>query len=433
MSLLDTITGGASGNASEDETLGLQSIEGITPPTQEQLTIPQLQQYVAAGVMTPAQAQAYMQNTNAYANVQLDPSSLSDEEQDLSQLQQEAQPGKAGDAETLASETQAEDTANRALQGQEGANILQAEQRGVAPQLAVMAANEQDIGNNAGAMFSADQTAAANEEARQLAALSAAGGEASTIQGQTSALANNKATAANAIAQFNTQNQNQNAQYNATNNQAANAYNAANTQAASDKNTGTNNATTVYNATQAPQVAFNDQLSKGEALEGAANNAAANQTAQGQQSAGLLSSLMGGLAEAGTAYEGAGASSAGGAGAEGAAADVGEDAALAAHGGEVDFKNGGIVPGQPKVPGDSPANDIVPAHVGNKNIRLSPGEVVVPRSLATQPDPNRIAQFLRSMPRFQKNVQPQPNSVHPHDVAKVLQALSAMRGGKPNA
>lgn len=45
-------------------------------------------------------------------------------------------------------------------------------------------------------------------------------------------------------------------------------------------------------------------------------------------------------------------------------------------GGQVhDYKQGGMVPGQAKVPGDSPINDTVKAH-------LSPGEIVVPRSLA---------------------------------------------------
>ena len=39
---------------------------------------------------------------------------------------------------------------------------------------------------------------------------------------------------------------------------------------------------------------------------------------------------------------------------------------------------GGPVPGQAKVPGDSPKNDIVPAE-------LSPGEVVLPRSISHDP------------------------------------------------
>lgn len=44
------------------------------------------------------------------------------------------------------------------------------------------------------------------------------------------------------------------------------------------------------------------------------------------------------------------------------------------------MSDGGVVPGQAPVPGDSPANDIVPA-------RLSPGEVVIPREVMSSPDP----------------------------------------------
>lgn len=43
-----------------------------------------------------------------------------------------------------------------------------------------------------------------------------------------------------------------------------------------------------------------------------------------------------------------------------------------------DFRNGGKVPGVPKVMGDSPKNDIVPA-------KLSPGEIVLPRSVVQNP------------------------------------------------
>lgn len=47
------------------------------------------------------------------------------------------------------------------------------------------------------------------------------------------------------------------------------------------------------------------------------------------------------------------------------------------------FANGGEVPGQARVPGDHPANDIVPAV-------LSPEEIVIPRSI-TQMEPNQAA------------------------------------------
>lgn len=51
------------------------------------------------------------------------------------------------------------------------------------------------------------------------------------------------------------------------------------------------------------------------------------------------------------------------------------DTQYKARGGQMDYRSGGKVPGKSKVKGDSPKNDIVPA-------RLSPGEIVLPRSIA---------------------------------------------------
>ncbi len=54
-----------------------------------------------------------------------------------------------------------------------------------------------------------------------------------------------------------------------------------------------------------------------------------------------------------------------------------------------DMRRGGVVPGIPKVRGDSPKNDVVPA-------RLSPGEIVLPRTVAQNPikAPNFISRTL---------------------------------------
>jgi hypothetical protein len=64
-------------------------------------------------------------------------------------------------------------------------------------------------------------------------------------------------------------------------------------------------------------------------------------------------------------------------------------AALAAHGGRIhNFKPGGKVPGKASVPGDSLKNDTVPAIV-------SPGEIVIPRSVAQSKDaPQQAAKFV---------------------------------------
>lgn len=51
---------------------------------------------------------------------------------------------------------------------------------------------------------------------------------------------------------------------------------------------------------------------------------------------------------------------------------------------ELSLAHGGMVPGNAKFPGDHPANDTVPAH-------LSPGELVLPRSIMTSHDPGDVA------------------------------------------
>jgi hypothetical protein len=59
-----------------------------------------------------------------------------------------------------------------------------------------------------------------------------------------------------------------------------------------------------------------------------------------------------------------------------------------AMGGMTDYRSGGPIPGKAKVSGDSERNDTVPA-------MLSPGEIVVPRSKAQ--DPNMAAQFAHAI------------------------------------
>lgn len=61
------------------------------------------------------------------------------------------------------------------------------------------------------------------------------------------------------------------------------------------------------------------------------------------------------------------------------------------HGQKLDMQSGGEVPGQAKVSGDSPKNDVVPA-------KLSPGEVVIPKSVMESDDPaSRAAKFVSDL------------------------------------
>jgi len=87
----------------------------------------------------------------------------------------------------------------------------------------------------------------------------------------------------------------------------------------------------------------------------------------------------------------------------------------AAHGGEApDYRAGGHVPGKAAVEGDSPKNDTVPA-------MLSPGEVVLPRSVTKSDDPEgRAAAFMKALQKEKGG------DAKPKGYARVLDAKRKM-------
>lgn len=79
---------------------------------------------------------------------------------------------------------------------------------------------------------------------------------------------------------------------------------------------------------------------------------------------------------------------------DGPQSELGRALAGMAAGGGVFMADGGV-PGRAPVPGDSPANDLVPA-------RLSPGEVVLPRTVSMAPDaPQQAASFVAALQQRQ--------------------------------
>jgi hypothetical protein len=119
---------------------------------------------------------------------------------------------------------------------------------------------------------------------------------------------------------------------------------------------------------------------------------------------GVIGGIMSGAAEAMGMMSGGGGMAYGGEVAKvpGALEDPGSEASTAAGGnveqGIKDFRkiirsmfggmnDGGVVPGTPTVPGDSFANDKVPA-------MLSPGEIVIPRTMAT---PDKAKEFVAAV------------------------------------
>lgn len=404
MSLLDVLTGGKSGNATDAEKAALAAMSGVQTPTTAQLSLPELQQYAVSQNMSPAQMQAFLQANNALSTENTDQTGTAAQKAALSQLAGVANQGAAGNATEQAQQSQIQQDMGRTLAGQRGAIDQQAQARGVAPGLLQAALSQQNAGQD---LQNANQAALAAQSGNYQTALNAmaqGGNLGQGLQGQQNTQANTVAGAQNAMQQFNAANQQSAAASNQNAQQQANQYNTGMANQVGQQNTGLANERTKYNA-QVPETVFNNQMQKATGVAGANQNMAQNDTNQGNQLMGIYGAGLG------------------------AAGDFAAPASTlvkgAAHGGMIEsccpgmsqggmcMVHGGKVPGKAPLPGDHRANDIVPA-------RLSPGEAVIPRSTVQQ-NPNIVHQLLAQS-------QQQDAGHHPADVAALLQAMKHLRG-----
>jgi hypothetical protein len=200
------------------------------------------------------------------------------------------------------------------------------------------------------------------------------------------------AAARDQAARFNTELANRGAQFNAQQQQQAALSNMNKTQGVYNQRASAQQAQEQMNKFQQPQAAYNAKLGKAQGMAGnsqAKANFYNDQVSQGRIAQGQLwnSAAMLGAAAMGGPAGAAAAGAAGGAIGAGSAPkskplyqntsspQLGNDQTW-----EDQFKYayGGGVPGEPVVEGDSPLNDYIPA-------TLSPGEVVVPRSMTQAP------------------------------------------------
>jgi hypothetical protein len=430
MSLLDILTGGASGNATDAEKQALAYLQGVQTPTVQGLTLPQLQQYAVSQNMSPAQMQAFLQANNAYNTENIGQTGTAAQIAALNQLAGVANAGAAGTPVEQAQIAQALQQSNTNLAGQRGAIEQAAEARGVPPGLLAAALEQQNAGQSAMANNQAALQAQSQAYQTALNAMTQGANVGQGLQGQQNTQANTVAQAQNAMQQFNAANQQNAAAANAGYQQQANQYNTGMANTVGQANTGLANQRTMYN-TALPETVFQNQMQKAQGLAEQENQLANTYTGQGQQQAGLISGLVGAGAKAlnpGNSMAFAPASNM-----QGYSQLAGQGLASTPPGGSAQYapqmsaggyiekyykggvtspipahydcgncmsagglcmKHGGAVPGQAKVPGDSPKNDTVHA-------QLSPGEYVVPRSIVQN---------------------------HPEDVATLLQALQHLRG-----
>lgn len=400
----------------------LNQINGVQTPDVDKMKI-QLQGLVQQGLITPEQMSAALVDKNAYNDIMTNPSYTAAQQNALSQMQDVAESGGL----TPIDKAQLQDIQDQQTTQVKGANdaVMQnLRERGVAGggmELQAKLANEQSAADRAS---KAGLDVAAQAQQRALAAMQESGTMATNLRGQDYGEQATKAGAQNAIDAANAQMTNQGRQINKQANDAAQAANLAEKQNVADTNVNTGNQQEVYNK-QLQQQDFQNKMAKADASAGVYQNwgnAAAKKQAQ---KTGFQNGLTAGLIQTGAK---AGASAVGGPAAGGAmsaseSAPAGYNPNMAPNqAASLGYSKGGKVPGNPLVPGDNPLNDKVPA-------KLSPGEVVVPRSAAQNPD--MLRDFVSNMEGRQKQPKaPKSKEIDHHDVAKVFKALAEMKGGK---
>jgi len=412
---------GINSTAGSDELKkAIEALQAVGVPNAAELTLPELQKYVAAGVLTPQQYSAIQADPQSYQNAfnaASDNTGKNAQSAALQQLGSIVQAGGSSPINQANLENNINQT-NQAMQAARGGIENQAQQRGVSGgglEFISKLMNEQSNAQNA--HMGAVQ--AGSDNARlALQALADQGNLGSTMQGQSNQSQQAQAEAARQIAEYNSQLQSQANQYNTQNANTAQQMNLANAQDIGNQNVTGANQRTAYN-TQIPQQIFQDKMAKAGGIANAYGNMGQLAQKQAQSQNAFTGNLIGaGATVLGGMYGGPAGAAAANQATKGYQNGPGKDVDTRqyspygyAHGGEVDnmchggtcyakggevhdhelcMQAGGDVPGEDNAPmmQDSEANDTVHAN-------LSPGEIVLPRSVAQAPDaPQQAAQFV---------------------------------------
>lgn len=421
MSLLDLITGGKSSESSADLEKALQAIQAVQTPTADEMKY-KVQQLVSAGKITPQQAKTFLQDPNALASLNIDQTGTNAQQQSISGLLSAANHGGLNPEE----EAQMQQILQQLGTQEKGANDAALQNQAARGALTSGETLAAQLQNNQNATVNANQnaTATAGQAYQQmLNELSQAGALGSGLQGQQNTQANTVGAATNAINQFNAAQQQGTENLNTTTNNNAQQANLQNEQGISNQNVGNANQYSQYQA-QLPQQIYQDQLQKASAEAGAYGNQANNASQQGAQQASLIGNIIGTGGQ--VAAAGFGKPVAPTTGAAGYSSGYAPPASANTEqyappgysmGGEIrNYLNGGSVGGRAPVSGNSPKNDIVPA-------RLSPGEIVLPRTIAQNPQEANVMDFLNRVRQKKEG----PTQIHPEDSAHLLKALTIAR------
>lgn len=285
----------------------IDTLQKIGVPNAAQLTLPELQRYVKAGVLTPQQYSAISENPQAYSQAMQaaqDNSGKTAQSAALQQLGTISQAGGSSPINQANLENNINQT-NQAMQAARGGIQENAQERGVGGgglSYINQLMNEQ---SNAAQAHEGAVQAGANNAQLGLQALANQGTLGGTMQGQANQSAQAQAQAAAQIAQYNSQLQSQANQYNTQTANEAQAANLTAAQSLANQNTGNANYRTEYNA-QVPQTIFSDQMQKATGVAGAQTGMAKLKEDQATNQNNFTGNLIGAAGTAAGAYYGGG-------------------------------------------------------------------------------------------------------------------------------
>ena len=279
----------------------LQALQQVGVPSLAQLTLPQLQQFVQAGVLTPQQYQAISANPQAYQQIaqQADQTGTAAQKSALQQLGGISQTGSTPIMQAqLYNALQQQNQANAAARGAVQQNAMQRGVAGGGQEFLNQLLGQQGTAQTANA---AAVNAAANNAQLALQALGAQGNLGAGLQGQSNQMAQAQAQAAQQIAEYNSQLQSAANQYNVQNANQAQQMNLANAQNIANQNTQLANQRTMYNAAL-PQQVYQDQLQKAQGMAGIYGQQAGLAQQQAQQQNAFIGNMIGAGATLGGSY-----------------------------------------------------------------------------------------------------------------------------------
>lgn len=293
------LSGGQLGQSTSDYQQAVNTLASAVPPQLANL-IPALHLQVMQGQMTPAQAQAAIQQQSSMAGVQVDPTAAAAQLKALTQLQQVASSGGLTNADK-AQINQIQQQVGMQNKARQGAVLDQAQQRGIGGSglsLAAQLSGEQSANV---AASDASNNVAEDAQNRALQAMGASGNLGGQIQQQNFNEDATKANAQDIINRFNAGNLQTTNEANAQRQQQAGGENFQTANTIAGNNTGIQNAQAL--------LPLNTAVTQGQLNNQYAKNLAGGLTAAGEaaQKAGTAQSTTSGnmLGVAGKAVGGA--------------------------------------------------------------------------------------------------------------------------------